>query len=717
MINKESQQQNSSFITFNLVKNNDMSGAPFLFLATYSIKYSDKTTSYSLLNVIQQLKGNKKELLKILYPIQKVAIESDFIQENFNNGRLFSKLGLSEEEAITFFSEIKLYEKYGIVCKIPDFKSKGNKVLLDINKAERLLFQPGFFNLGTLNYFVPQLIYNGAPISIEEAQELLKQDGLQLIKGKWVDVNHAEIENLIKLYNEFSQKGLSLTEIIKKIYLHNQKQEDCQVEFLGSDTHKFDRTTQLNLPNSNYIPEKYKNIFRPYQAEAYIWLVNMLQKGLGVCLADDMGLGKTLEVISVIDKFFSENSKKCLIIVPATLVSNWEREFDKFAPWLSQFLSFDANKVFNTGPNIVIMSYQRVLKEEAIKEVNWDLIILDEAQFIKNYKTTTSMFVKSLKGNMKIAMTGTPIENNVLDLWSIFDFINPGLLGDKNEFINLYIKVLNDKIDLKEILSPFILRRVKTDKSIISDLPEKNEITRLVNLSDQQNILYRNDVERMNQLYQKAKDDNERQLTVLASLTRLKQICNHPSQYYGNTDYILEESGKFIELKNICETIRENNEKVLIFTQFKEIIPALDNLLFSIFNDKGYCIDGDTALTKRQYYIDEFQKGVGSYMILSLKTAGVGINLTAAQNVIHFDRWWNPAVENQATDRAYRIGQKNNVTVYKMISADTIEEIIDDSIEFKKYIADKYINSLDSDIEKKLSTEDLYNAINKRLEI
>lgn len=716
MINNAS-PQNSSFITFNVVKNNDTNGMPFVFLATYSVINSEKTIQYSLLSVKQLLKTNKKELLKILYPIQKVAIESAFIQEIFNSGRLFSILELSEKEAITFFSEIKLYEKYGIVCKIPNFKSKGNKILLDINIEERVLFQPSFFNLRTLNYFVPQLIYNGDAITIEEANELLMQDGLQLIKDKWVDVNHAEIENLINLYSEFSQKGLSLIDVIKKMYYHNQQQKDCQIEFLGSNTQHFDRTQKLNLPNSHNIDEKYISILRPYQAEAYIWLINMLRKGFGVCLADDMGLGKTLEVISVVDTLLNETDRKCLIIVPATLVSNWKREFNKFAPWLNQFLSFDASEIFKNDSNIVIMSYHRALKEEALKKINWDIIILDEAQFIKNYKTSTSMFVKSLKCNMKIAMTGTPIENSVLDLWSIFDFINPGLLGDKNEFIKLYIRVLNDKIDLKEILSPFIMRRLKTDKAIIDDLPEKNEITRLINLTDQQNILYRYEVERMNRLYQKAKNDKERHLTILASLTKLKQICNHPSQYYGNTDYLLEESGKFIELKNICEIIKDNKEKVLVFTQFKEIIPALNNLLFSIFNDKGYCIDGDTVLTKRQYYIDEFQKGIGSYMILSLKTAGVGINLTTAQNVIHFDRWWNPAVEDQATDRAYRIGQKSNVMVYKMISADTIEEIIDDSIEFKKSLADKYINSLDSDIEKKLSAEDLFKAINQRLQV
>lgn len=264
---------------------------------------------------------------------------------------------------------------------------------------------------------------------------------------------------------------------------------------------------------------------------------------------------------------------------------------------------------------------------------------------------------------------------------------------------------------MKSIIEPFILRRLKTDKKIISDLPEKLENEIIINLSKEQIVLYKTRVKELEEILKQEQSEFEKKGKVLNAIMALKQICNHPSQYLGKNDYKLEESGKFIELKAICENIYEKREKVLVFTQFKEIIPALNLLLKDVFKQEGYCIDGDTSLSNRNLYVNYFQSKDIPYMILSVKTGGVGLNLTAAQNVIHFDRWWNPAVEDQATDRAYRIGQKNNVSVYKFISANTIEDIINQMLKVKKDLADKYINSIGNDILNKLSTEELLNTM------
>ena len=579
---------------------------------------------------------------------------------------------------------------------------------------EKIMFSGSYFNQFRINNFSPTLIYHGVEITLEEATQLLNQkDGLQFIKNKWVEIDHADLSALLQEYNDLSRSGSTLLDILRNKSGIGQKDQKYIVNYVFSKDDWLESLLNKSFDKINNIeiPEKFQSILREYQKDAFKWLYHMTYFGFGVCLADDMGLGKTVEVLSFLEQLRINNSDThVLIIVPATLISNWELEIEKFDKEISWFVLRGNNEpqeglccAFAT-----ITSYQTALKSTYISSVNWDAIILDEAQAIKNHYTSQTRKIKSLSSTMRIAMTGTPIENSLLELWSLFDFLNPGLLGSKEEFKQLYASSIYSHTRIKELIQPFVLRRVKTDKSIISDLPEKNEIDVTINLSKEQIVLYRKVVDDMNQAIEKS--PGKRKIIVISTIMKLKQICNHPSQYYGVQDYNTLDSGKFIVLKQICENIYAKREKVLVFTQFKEIIPALDSLLMSVFNKKGATIDGKTSLLDRKTIVNNFQDGHYPYMVLSLKTAGVGLNLTAAQNVIHFDRWWNPAVENQATDRVYRIGQKNTVMVYKFITANTIDEVINDMLKTKQGLADDIINNLDSSVLSKFSVEELINA-------
>ena len=323
-------------------------------------------------------------------------------------------------------------------------------------------------------------------------------------------------------------------------------------------------------------------------------------------------------------------------------------------------------------------------------------MILDEAQAIKNSATKQTKAIKKLPAIFRIALTGTPIENNLANLWSLFDFLNKGLLGTAQEFKN-FSKSLEQTPEnyqkLRRILSPFILRRLKTDKKIISDLPEKIEQIDYTNLSKKQIVLYRKQIVDLENKIRNSEGIARRGI-ILATITKLKQICNHPDQFLGLENYNPAESGKFDLLKEICETICAKREKVLIFTQYKEITNYLADYLSKIFNREGLIIHGGTNVKKRTEFVELFNSETYiPFMILSVKAAGVGLNLTAASHVIHFDRWWNPAVENQATDRAYRIGQNKNVVVHKFVAKGTIEEKIDEIINRKKMLAENVIGS------------------------
>jgi SNF2 family DNA or RNA helicase len=449
-----------------------------------------------------------------------------------------------------------------------------------------------------------------------------------------------------------------------------------------------------------------------------------------------MGLGKTIQVLAlllVLHRQSNGNRQPSLLVAPASLLANWASEIERFAPSLKAIIAhpseIPANDLRTMGPeqlqdvDLVITSYGSLLRIPWITQVSWNLLVLDEAQAIKNPSAKQTHTAKKLKARARFALTGTPIENRLGDLWSIFDFINPGLLGSAKDFTK-FTKRLADRphnpyLPLRELVRPYILRRLKTDKTVIADLPDKTEVKAFCQLSRRQAALYQQAVEELTQQLEEVEGIQRRGL-VLSFLMRLKQICNHPSQWLGDGAWSPEDSGKWSRLRDIAEVIAAKQEKVLIFTQFREVTAPLATFLGSIFGRSGLVLHGETQVKQRQELVRRFQEdeAVG-FFVLSLKAGGAGLNLTAASHVVHFDRWWNPAVENQATDRAFRIGQTKNVLVHKFVCRGTVEEKIDKLIESKQQLskdlleggADLLLTEMNDDELLKLVALDLNSAL------
>jgi SNF2 family DNA or RNA helicase len=417
-----------------------------------------------------------------------------------------------------------------------------------------------------------------------------------------------------------------------------------------------------------------------------------------------MGLGKTIQVLSlllVLKKGTEAERKPSLLVAPASLLANWAAEIARFAPSLKAVTSHPSAPAGErleldgsddlTGVDLVITSYGFLARAPWLETTKWRLVVLDEAQAIKNPGTKQTRLVKKLQAETRIALTGTPIENRLGDLWSIFDFINPGLLGSAKQFSS-FVKQLAERAEnpygpLRDLVRPYILRRMKTDKSIIADLPDKTEVNVFCPLSRKQAALYQQAVEDLARQLEDV-DGMQRRGLVLAFLMRFKQICNHPSHWLGDGAWAEEDSGKLARLRDIAEVLASRQEKALIFTQFKETTVPLAAFLRSVFGRPGLVLHGETPVRKRQDLVRQFQEDENvPFFVLSVKAGGSGLNLTAASHVVHFDRWWNPAVENQATDRAFRIGQNKNVLVHKFICRGTVEDKIDQMIESKKQLA------------------------------
>jgi SNF2 family DNA or RNA helicase len=425
--------------------------------------------------------------------------------------------------------------------------------------------------------------------------------------------------------------------------------------------------------------------------------------GCGSIIADDMGLGKTLQVIAVILKLKREGAlsrQGVLVVVPTTLLSNWQKELEKFAPELSYSFYHGPTRELNTKTDVVISSYGVVRSDiDQLSKVKWQAVVIDEAQNIKNPDAAQTRAVKKLKSDIRLAMSGTPVENRLSEYWSIFDFINKGYLGSRKKFSENFARPIEqnrDKTKLKHFLKitgPFILRRMKTDKSIIDDLPEKVENDFFASLTKEQAAIYQNVLDNiMREIsgvdVNQGDGKIQRKGLVLKLIMALKQICNHPSQYLKKNDYSADLSGKAGVFLNLVNNIIENDDKVLVFTQFREMGIILQHLIKDKFDMNAMFLHGGTTRKQRDEMVEKFQNNPPEKVfILSIKAAGTGLNLTSANHVIHYDLWWNPAVESQATDRAFRIGQDKNVMVYRLITQGTFEEKINKMLTNKKELA------------------------------
>lgn len=703
-------------VYFHLVESHEAE-YPFAFMATYSTKpvKSKKALHTPLKHALEEFEGDQKKLLSLLASVGRAAQQSRFISELMESGELFWPVSLTAEEAYTFLKEIPLYEEAGIMCRVPDWwRRKTNSLKLSLSVGNKRKSKVG---LDALVDFEPSLEIDGEEVSEEQLRQFLEMaEGLVLYKGKWIEINKRRLSAALKALErarQMSEDGvLSLAEAMRlelDVTGQENDQEDDPEVVVSNGQWLRQVREMLTNPVSISPVEVEPTIcvkLRGYQEEGYRWLNLMSELGFGACLADDMGLGKTVEIITWLEHYRVHRGGKALLVIPASLLGNWQKELEKFAPQMTwQILHKSAGNKIELGnktepgeenadsePFLFITTYGMAARLEELKEMDWDVLILDEAQAIKNAGTRQTRAVKAIPSRLRVAMTGTPIENNLGDLWSLFDFLNQGLLGSAREFGAL-VKRLNEEpsgyMELRKIVSPFILRRLKTDRSIISDLPDKVEEKKYAVLTKRQTVLYKKLVaELTRELKDKEKDDIGRKGLVLAAIMKFKQICNHPSQYLGLDDYSQENSGKFELMGQICETIYEKRERVLVFTQFKEMTEPISAFLETVFHKKGLVLHGGTPVKKRNEMVETFNgEAYIPYMVLSLKAGGVGLNLTAASHVIHFDRWWNPAVENQATDRAFRIGQKNNVFVYKFITQGTIEEKIDAMIEEKQKLA------------------------------
>jgi SNF2 family DNA or RNA helicase len=585
----------------------------------------------------------------------------------------------------------------------------------------------GYFSLDQLIQYQYQLAIGDEAVSEAEWRKLINaKTPLVQFRGQWIELDREKMQEMLEFWQKHAQEHpeMSLIDLMK---LAAGTDEDIAVEhdnLLSDMLSRLQDKGKLELLDN--IPGL-QGTLREYQQRGVSWLNYLDTLGLNGCLADDMGLGKTVQVIArLLHEKSTQPTQPTLLIAPTSVVGNWQKEIEKFAPQLRSLLHhgtrrFKNEQEFQTVSQdyeIVITSYTLARKDaKLLSSLDWHRIVLDEAQNIKNPHSAQTKAICKLPAQHRLALTGTPVENRLMDLWSIFNFLNPGYLGKEAQFrkqFELPIQKENDRTrstTLKKLVEPLILRRVKTDKNIIKDLPDKVEQKLFCNLTKEQASLYEAVVKDMVEKVENAEGIDRRGL-ILSALMKLKQICNHPAQFLqDNSDFLPERSHKLSRLSEMVSEVMEESESLLIFTQFKEIGDALEHYLKHTLHLNTYYIHGGTNRNKREQMITEFQdpETEPSVFILSLKAGGVGITLTKANHVFHFDRWWNPAVEDQATDRAFRIGQKKNVFVHKFVAIGTLEERIDQMIEDKKKLAgaivgndESWLTELDNEAFKKL---------------
>jgi superfamily II DNA or RNA helicase len=555
-----------------------------------------------------------------------------------------------------------------------------------------------FLGLSSMLDYKWMVSVGGENINIKEFKQMLSgASGLVKIRDSYIYITPAELARLEKSLR--AERPLSPVDLVRAAI--GGEVNDVKA---GLTKEAADLVHSLTAEKPIPLPKGLNAQLRPYQVRGYEWLAKNADLGMGCILADDMGLGKTLQVIALLlrlkEQGFLKN-KKALVVAPTTLVSNWQHECERFAPGLDVAVYHGAQRKLDTKScDVVLTSYGLARNDfSKLEKTEWRIVVIDEAQNIKNHTAEQSKAIKKIKGDFRVAMSGTPVENRMGEYWSIFDFANSGYLGSYKSFCETFSRPIHlnrdaQKIELfKKVTAPFIMRRIKTDKKIISDLPDKIENDRIITLSKEQAVLYQKVVDNALETIEKAQGISRKGL-VFKLMIALKQIGNHPYQYLksGKRDILL--SGKAALLAEIISEIIEVNEKALIFTQFKEMGTLLADIIRKSTGEDALFLHGGLTRKQRDGMVDDFQNNPARRVfILSLKAGGTGLNLTAASHVIHYDLWWNPAVESQATDRAFRIGQTRNVMVHRLINKGTIEEKIDVMLREKKALANLTVAS------------------------
>jgi len=589
----------------------------------------------------------------------------------------------------------------------------------------------GYFSISSLVDYRYELSMAGEPVSPDEWQALVEaKSDLVHFRGQWMEIDREKMEDMLNLWRSQGDNALSmpLSELMR-MRAADRKREGLE---FALDKGLEEVMTRLEDKRLELIetPSGLRGRLREYQKRGLSWLRYLEMLGMGPCLADDMGLGKTVQVIALLVKEREETDRvgPTLLIVPTSVLGNWEKELKRFAPQITSLLHHGPGRAKKTGAfrqacsgsDVVITSFALARMDvKALETVEWHRIVVDEAQNIKNPRSAQARAICRLKADHRIALTGTPIENRLMDLWSIMHFLNSGYLGTPARFkknFEIPVQKNNDQAKLamlKHIVEPFILRRMKTDRSIISDLPDKIEQKVYCNLTREQASLYEAVVREVEAGLDETKGI-QRKGMILSTLMRLKQICNHPSQFLQDGgEFTISRSHKLDRVVRMAEEVISEGESLLLFTQFAEVGRSLERLFRRECHFNTYFLYGAIPRKRREKMITEFQSSETgpSVFILSLKAGGTGITLTKASHVFHFDRWWNPAVENQATDRAFRIGQTKKVFVHKMVTIGTLEERIDQMLEEKQRLAESvtgtdesWLTELDDQAFRKLIT-------------
>ena len=638
----------------------------------------------------------------------------DLFTYNKIENTIYEKITLNNRDFIIFSNNIINLLSYVNVELVNPFRIIHSKMdlVLDIDVDE------GDFKLNKISkYYSWKIRLDDTEMLLSDFDEIT-DDSNEMIKvnDKIYIVDGYTFRHL-KSYTWLLQNVTKSNEILQYAIL----EEFRGIKFSLSD--KFRKI--INASKIYEAPLSLKGTLRPYQKIGYSWLIQNIKSGFGSILADDMGLGKTLQVLAAILHFKENNqldSTPSLIIVPPTLISNWQQEIEKFTPNLTYYIYHGTNRRFPSDYYDIVLTSYALIRSDLDMFINesWFICVIDEAQNIKNPSTQQTRAIKELYAFNKIALTGTPIENRLTDYWSIFDFVNEGYLSTQEEFKARYVtpieKLENEDIlnILRKVAKPFVLRRLKSDDEIRKELPEKFVNDVYSTLTKKQIKLYNN---LLNGNFEKItqKEGIERKAGILKLITALKQTCNHPAQYLHSEKKKINESGKMELLVNLLENMLDVDEKVLIFTQYVKMGEIIQDLISKKFRIDVLFLHGSQSRKEKEKVINTFQENP-EYKILvaTLKTGGTGLNLTAAQNVIHYDLWWNPAVENQATDRVHRIGQENDVMVYRFITKGTLEEGIDEILKSKTDLAEKTI-STDKTFITELSNEKLKELLRLRL--
>ncbi|MBF0182347.1 MAG: DEAD/DEAH box helicase [Magnetococcales bacterium] len=707
-------------VHFNLAENRRDPEFPFAFMATYTTRLSAaaKAQHVPLGQALREYAGvkNRDKLLSLLVPVQRAAERCHWLKAMVDAGEIFHPLRWSPGEASQFLSSVPDLEIAGVVVRMPA-TWRANRPARPQVTAVVGAKEPSAVGLDGLLDFRMEVMLEGEPLNAQEIALLLAgTDALILLRGQWVEVDRERMEQTMRQFQEAerlaAQSGLTFAEAMRM--LAGTAFSGDRATAPGTEWSKViagpwlaETLKALRSPGGAAVDPgpALQGTLRPYQKTGVEWMHLLSGLGLGACLADDMGLGKTIQILSLLLVQGQKGGLKqpSLLVAPASLLANWATEIERFAPGLTALIvhpsamPVEQMKALTPerfqGIDLAITSYGTLLRLSVLAELHWHLVVIDEAQAIKNPKAKQTQAAKALKARARIALTGTPVENHIGDLWSIFDFINPGLLGTLKEFSG-YAKTLAEREHnpygpLRELVRPYILRRMKTDKAVIADLPDKIEVKAHCTLSRKQAALYTQTVAELAKALQEGSEGIQRKGLILATMMRLKQICNHPSQWLNDSVWAEGESGKFARLREIAEVVAARQEKMLVFTQFRETTAPLETFLGRIFGRPGLVLHGETLVKRRKELVRTFQEDeTVPFFVLSLKAGGSGLTLTAASHVVHFDRWWNPAVENQATDRAFRIGQKKNVLVHKFVCQGTLEEKIDALIESKKALTE-----------------------------